>query len=888
MTGLGALNLNLFGGGGMLSSRPSIQEMDLSGLLTPTGPADMVPRATPARLPPWDQGAPRTPADQLVREAMGSRFLVDTTLGSGPGSAARDPNDRELFILFNAVNKLKAIAERAAAGGLSAQDRSRFGERIERGLAEITARAASSRLEGAVLLAGKRLINHTGEGMARGRVEYETRILATGAATTVPEAFQGDRRFEMAVTRDGTTQTLLIDLADLGTAPRTLEAVTGLINTRLAGIGVESRITRVETTRPGPTATAPAVTEQRLRVRIATGERISFGAAAGDTVSGLSVAGGRTVAGRIQSAVVRMDNPVADSATLAWSTPVAATGEATAAVRALVRDGDGNSYVVADATGRVGAVTPKGPQDVVLQKIDSTGAVVWSRALGSAVAAQGFSLAIGPDGQLAVAGAVNGRADQATTTTGNGRDSFVAAFDAAGRDLWFHQQGAIGSDQAEQVAFASDGSVFIQGRTGQGIGGVAGSGDADVYVQAFSPQGQLSWTRVLGGVGADEPAGLVVRDGIPVVAWNSPAGPVLRALGAQTGADLPSPLDGTSLGLTGITALTLADDGSLVLTGRGSGPVTDQIRVIDAAAGAVVLTTDTAGEAIRAVAAGNGQLAVALGAAAATAPPGGQAPAPGTVDPTRTRVIGLSVVTGAQTFATSVAVNAAGPVSLALDDGQSRTLAALGLPQGDLDFGDAERLTDRTALRAGDHFFVRVNGNREQRVEIAASETFRSLAAKVNRVLGRDGRAEARSLRGQDSLVITPSAGDRVELRAGATGQDALRQLGLEPGVAMPRAPAASGARSVSDPPPVVALDLPVRADVSTVAGAKTLADALDGVIRRIRIGYREISTDPTQVELRRTLSQGRPDPAAQASIAAYNRQTAMAQDALRRLGGGF
>jgi flagellin-like hook-associated protein FlgL len=887
MTGLGALNLNLFGSSGQLPSRAPIQEIDLSGMLTPAAPVDVAPRATPARLPPWDQNAPKTPTDQLVRSALNSRFLVETSLGSGAGSGVTDRNDRELFILHNAVNKLRALAERASSSGLSAPDRARFTERIERGLKEVTQRAASTQLEGAIMLSGKRLINHTSETLERTRTTFDTRVLATGPTGTVPESFLGDRRFSIAVVREGVTTTVAIDLAELGTEPRTMQAVTGLINTKLAAEGLESRVTAVESTRKGATATAPSVTEHRLRVTIATAERVSFVEAPGDVVPSLTVAGARAVNGVQQSAVVRLDAPSGTTATAGFDQVISASGTAlgpagsvpSATVRSMVRDGDGNTFVIADATGKVGAVTPKSARDVVLQKIDSTGAVVWTRALGSAAAAQGFSLALGPQGQLAVAGSVDGLADRARTTTGSGRDSFVAVFDSAGRDMWFHQQGAARADQADHVAFGADGSVFIQGRTQAGMAGVQAEGDADIYVQAFSPAGALSWTRVIGEAGIEEPAGLVINDGVPVIGWNSPAGARLQVLDPTDGSNLASGLDTASLDITRITALQLSSDGRLVLAGQGQNTEADQIRVMDPATGGLLMSASTNGQSIRSLAVGEGQVVVALGAPPAASGSG--------LDATRTMVQGLSLDDGSQTFATTAAVAASGPVSLALDAGQSRSLFSMGLPQGELNFGDAERLTDRTGLRAGDHFFVKVNDRREERIEIAEGETFRSLAAKVNRALLRDGRAEARSIRGQDSLVITPSAGDRVQLRAGASGQDVLRQLGLEPGVAMPRT-STTGTRSVSDPPPVIALDIPARGDISSVAAAKSLMDGLDGVLRRIRLGYREISTDPTQVELRRTTSQGRPSAAAQASIAAYNKQTAAAQDALRRLGGGF
>jgi hypothetical protein len=80
---------------------------------------------------------------------------------------------------------------------------------------------------------------------------------------------------------------------------------------------------------------------------------------------------------------------------------------------------------------------------------------------------------------------------------------------------------------------------------------------------------------------------------------------------------------------------------------------------------------------------------------------------------------------------------------------------------------------------------------------------------------------------------------------------------------------------------------MPLEGDVSDKAKAKALTDSFDGVLRRLRIGYREISLDPTQVELRKQNAAKAAQKAGGnvAGVAYYNRQTALGQDALRRLG---
>ena len=80
---------------------------------------------------------------------------------------------------------------------------------------------------------------------------------------------------------------------------------------------------------------------------------------------------------------------------------------------------------------------------------------------------------------------------------------------------------------------------------------------------------------------------------------------------------------------------------------------------------------------------------------------------------------------------------------------------------------------------------------------------------------------------------------------------------------------------------------MPLEGDVSDKTKAKALADSFDGVLRRLRIGYREISSDATQVELRKqnAANAAKKSGGNTAGVAYYNRQAALGQDALRRLG---
>jgi flagellin-like hook-associated protein FlgL len=879
---IGAAALSLFSGGSFGSS--SIQSVDLSALMTQANPVQKPLTARDfARMAPWDNRVTAPPLSTLARSALSSTRLLETGLGSGAGSSVTDPNDKALFIIHNGIRKLQALADAAAKDGVSATDRTQIQTRIAKGIAELNEHVGKTTLDGAYLLAGKRMTSLTTDIAGNVQGQYDSKILASGASGALPLSFEGDRKFDLTVTKGGVATTLSIDLAGMGATERSMANVTSFINVQLNAGGFESRLSGVETKLPKATPTSTEKYEQRLRVKVAIGEAIKFTAASGDTQPALFVAGGKTIDGASQSVVSKLTDLGGTATTAAFDANLSAIKGSTATARAIAKGPDGSVFVIADATGKTNGQSPKSSRDVVLMKYDTTGQVVWTRSLGSAAPAEGFSISVGANGTIAVAGAVEGKADKAATTTGDTRDSFVAAFDKEGRDLWYHQQGALGKDHATHVSVADDGQVYVLGSTTESYGGTAALGGKDVYLQAFSATGTVNFTNSLGSSGDDSPAGIVLQNGNPVVVWNQTDGPRMASFDGLNGSALGSPDTLSATGLGSVGSIAVDESGRLFLAGAISGSATqDRVVGLDLATNNVLFQAQSA-SAIRSITAAGGQVAYATDASVII-------PATNTTPETtgrETRVIGLAAQTGSALFDRAVSASASGAVAMTLSAQASKSLDAMGLPEGDLLFGDASKLMDRTGLRAGDSFSITVNDRAAKKIEITAGETMRTLAAKIGRALLRDGKAEVRTVGGNESLVITPFTNDRIGLTAGPGVSDALKQLGLEPGVAIARPPITpAGSKSVSTPPPVVALEIPTSGDVSDKAKAKSLADAFDGVLRRIRIGYREVSDDPTQVALRKQIADGAKRKSGSSSgIAYYQQQAAAGQEALRRLG---
>jgi hypothetical protein len=111
--------------------------------------------------------------------------------------------------------------------------------------------------------------------------------------------------------------------------------------------------------------------------------------------------------------------------------------------------------------------------------------------------------------------------------------------------------------------------------------------------------------------------------------------------------------------------------------------------------------------------------------------------------------------------------------AITVDAQGASVLDRLGLPG--TRFPSISPVSSRRAasLRAGDHFFMKVNDRQRLKVTVEAGDTMRSLALKINNAMLLKGTA-AVSRTGGDGVRITAKEGNTIELIAGSGGLDAL------------------------------------------------------------------------------------------------------------------
>ena len=575
-------------------------------------------------------------------------------------------------------------------------------------------------------------------------------------------------------------------------------------------------------------------------------------------------------------------------------------------VRQTKVDADGSVYMLADVTSKVAGQEIRGAQDTALLKYDGAGKLIFARVLGAAETSSGLGLALSADGKIAIAGSVtgglNGAVNGAMNSTagpGASSDSYVTVFDAEGQELWTQRRGARKADEASQVAFGADGTVYVAGRAQSALPGTTAIGGWDSYLEAFKPDGtgkvQTLFTTNFGTAGTDRPAGLVVDGTSVVTASNEDGRAVLRRYDVS-GAN-PVQISTRDLGdLQGgeITGLAL-DGGELVVAGSAGNPALAAGTITrahsggsDAFAARISANLGPGGSIAYYGGAGDDRAtALAVGAAGEVWLAGavgtdlpGFADKIGTKDGFLTR---LDVAAGSVEWSRRFTGKdgRAAPTSIAVDTQGASVLDRVGLPQGQLDLSDSPRLTAASALRAGDQFTIRTGQGSTRTVTIEAADTIDTLAQKIRRNSNFQAKVTITSLGGQRSLRIEPTTPNQmIEFALGKDGKDALELLGIPEGV-LRKTTTVDGKTLPADGKSMLyGLGLPsnlnLNNDVERKHAIAEIGQAM-GVVRKAYIDMKAAASPP-------------PPPSAAAisgKVPAYlNNQIANYQAALDRLGG--
>ncbi len=172
--------------------------------------------------------------------------------------------------------------------------------------------------------------------------------------------------------------------------------------------------------------------------------------------------------------------------TLSWSKTLGGSGTDDGMCVQPTSDG---GYIVIGQTSSYGA----GGYDLFLTKFTSAGSVSWTKTVGGSNNEYGYSVQQTQDGGYIVTGWTN------SFGAGN-NDVLLAKFTSVGSLSWMKTLGgASNTEIGQSVQETQDGGYIITGYTIS-----YGAGSTDLLLAKFTSTGTLSWTKTLGGPGAEE------------------------------------------------------------------------------------------------------------------------------------------------------------------------------------------------------------------------------------------------------------------------------------------------------------------------------------------------------------------------------------------------
>ncbi len=176
---------------------------------------------------------------------------------------------------------------------------------------------------------------------------------------------------------------------------------------------------------------------------------------------------------------------------------------------------DGSFYLTASSSSNDGNISGNhgtaGYTDAVLMKLDAGGNLQWSRCFGGSKNEELLDMEI-INGRVYLAGYANSTDGDIPPQQKN-YDVWLLALDASGNKIYSRVYGGAQNDVAYSMTLGTDGNLTLAGYTTSNDGDVSGArGSQDYWVLNINPtNGRMNWQRVMGGSDA-EYANSVITD----------------------------------------------------------------------------------------------------------------------------------------------------------------------------------------------------------------------------------------------------------------------------------------------------------------------------------------------------------------------------------------
>ena len=776
----------------------------------------------PAVKAPWEINPEPGTLASRIRTVRDLEKFID--LKSDDVKRAGDDKDsRALFALYNALTALETLAQYAAEKTTPEISLPRLNLQFQKGLAEIRDFISTAKLDRLTLFFGVKEDDVTsGSGLSKFGATAAGEVIQKGNRGDALTGVVGNEIFNVRIEKGGSFDDITVDLSNIA-GTLNIDAVVNEINAQIRALTVlDAGGNPVPKYQSTFSVRLNDDFDYFIQLDGSSLEKVSLIPQTG--APALIVAGTQQDSGSSQTAAVvttissiNTANPLHNLAQDISGTDPAATEVAQKVALAddpdaedvdavtkqsstggIAVDSVGNIYVVGSTAGNVdGQVNAADTSDVFLTKFDSNGNVIYSRLLGANDNADAFNITIDSNDNVIIVGQTN--SDLSTTDVLDSTDAFVSKFASNGDLIFTYQLDTFATTDAAAVAVDAAGNIYVGGSTSGDINitsGFAGSKDS-LILKIDGTTGTLLSSQLIGGTGSEQIKDIAIAsDGGILIATVEDGSGFLRKLDAN---DLSVEIYNVALGgLSGGTIGAIAVDGTAIYVGGttgdaafdgGGGSVTNAhsggqdgfvTRIDDAGASATTNFTTFVGstgtDKIADVVVSGGSVYVG---GLTTGSINGEKEI-GLQDSFIAKLDGTSgAITFVEQFGTALGTSEA--TGIAFTSSGRSVLDFLGLKTGVLNEVETADIETQTSARAGDFFFISIDGGPKRRITIKAGDDFEDLARKINLLSLRGITAESFTGENGPTLRIKAINGSSVELFAGTGDKDALGRLGMEP-----------------------------------------------------------------------------------------------------------
>ncbi len=179
---------------------------------------------------------------------------------------------------------------------------------------------------------------------------------------------------------------------------------------------------------------------------------------------------------------------------------------------------DGGKGIALDANGNIfvsgnfqniaifgdTTVTSSGGTDIFIVKYSKNGIVQWVQTAGGSNDDVSQDMTIDSNGNVYIAGGIQGTATFGTTslTSGGDGDIFIAKYNTNGTLIWVQQGIGTGDDLADGIAVDTSDNVYLTGYFNNtvsfGASSITSAGNMDVFLIKYNSNGVIQWVQRTG------------------------------------------------------------------------------------------------------------------------------------------------------------------------------------------------------------------------------------------------------------------------------------------------------------------------------------------------------------------------------------------------------